>query len=48
MNTYHFEVKMKVRVEAFDSADAFDALQDELAIGEYGAVTVTECEYKEK
>lgn len=47
-NEYFYEVKLKVKVAAFTPEDAWDALQDELAIGEIGAVTVMECEYKEK
>lgn len=46
MKTFQYVVTLKVEVEAFDEADAFDALQDEIAIGEVGAVTITECEYE--
>jgi len=47
MNTYKYTVKLTVEVEAFDESDAWDAVQEAFGIGETGAVTVTDCEYKE-
>lgn len=47
MEQYKYSVKLTVEVEAFDEGDAWDALQDAFGIGETGAVTVTNCEYKE-
>jgi hypothetical protein len=48
METYKYEVILEVEVEAFDESDAWDAVQDAFGIGETGAVTVTDCEYREK
>lgn len=47
MNTYEYEIKLKVKVEAFDESDAWDAVQDVFGIGDELGVTVTECDYKE-
>lgn len=47
MEAYKYTVKLTVEVEAFDEGDAWDALQDAFGVGETGAVTVTNCEYKE-
>lgn len=47
MDTFQYEIKLKVEVEAFDESDAWDAVQEAFGIGETGAVTVTDCEYKE-
>lgn len=47
MNTYKYEVKLFVEVEAFDSADAWNAVQDAYGIGEEFGISVTDCEYRE-
>lgn len=47
MNTFEYQVKVTVVVEAFDEGDAFEALQDAFGVGETGAVSVVECEYQE-
>ena len=47
MDKFKYTVKLTVEVEAFDEGDAWDALQDAFGVGETGAVTVTNCEYKE-
>jgi hypothetical protein len=47
MNTYTYELKVTVKVEAFDDSDAWDAVQEAFGVGETGAVTVVECQYKE-
>ena len=48
MNTYSYNIKLTVSVEAFDDSDAWEALQDVFAVGEQGGgVSVEECEYKE-
>lgn len=47
MNTYEYEVTLKVEVEAFDESDAWDAVQDAFGAGEAMGVNVIECEYKE-
>lgn len=46
MNTYVYEVRLKVEVNAFDESDAWDALQDAFGPGEELGVNVTDCEYK--
>lgn len=47
METFKYQVKLTVEVEAFDESDAWDAVQDAFGIGEELGVTVTDCEYKE-
>jgi hypothetical protein len=47
MNTYEYEVTLKVEVEAFDESDAWDAIQDAFGAGDQYGVNVIECEYKE-
>jgi hypothetical protein len=47
MNTFKYEVKLVVEVEAFDDSDAWEALQDTFGIGENSGITVTDCEYRE-
>lgn len=48
MEKFTYNVSLTVEVEAFDDSDAWDAIQEAFGVGETGAVTVTECEYKEK
>ena len=48
MDKYEYTVQLKVEVEAFDDSDAWDAIQEAFGVGTTGAVTVTDCEYKEK
>lgn len=48
METYKYEVVLEVEVDAFDESDAWDAVQEAFGVGHTGAVTVTDCEYKEK
>lgn len=48
MDKFVYTVKLTVEVEAFDDSDAWDAVQETFGVGETGAVTVTECEYKEQ
>lgn len=47
MNSFKYEVKLVVEVEAFDESDAWEALQDNFGIGESSGVIVTDCEYRE-
>lgn len=47
METYKYAVALMVEVEAFDEADAFDAIQEMFGVGSTGAVTVTQCDYEE-
>ena len=47
METYKYQVKLEVTVEAFDESDAWSAVQDSFGIGEDLGLTVTKCEYKE-
>lgn len=47
MNTYQYEVTLKVEIEAFDESDAWDAVQDAFGRGDNLGVNVIECEYKE-
>lgn len=48
MDKFKYQIVLTVEVEAFDDSDAWDAVQDAFGIGTTGAVTVTDCEYKEK
>lgn len=48
MEKYVYQIKMEVEVEAFDESDAWEAIEETFGIGNTGAVTVTQCEYKEK
>lgn len=47
MNTFKYEVKLTIEVEAFDEADAWEAVQDNFGVGENYGVTVVDCEYRE-
>lgn len=47
MDRFKYTVRLTVEVEAFDDSDAWDAIQDAFGVGNTGAVTVTECQYKE-
>jgi hypothetical protein len=47
MNTYQYEVTLKVEIEAFDESDAWDAVQDAFGAGSQPGINVIECEYKE-
>lgn len=47
MDKFKYTVRLTVEVEAFDESDAWDAIQEAFGIGETGAVTVSECTYKE-
>lgn len=47
MDKFKYTVRLTVQVEAFDESDAWDAIQEAFGIGETGAVTVSECTYKE-
>lgn len=48
MKKYVYTIKLEVEVEAFDDSDAWDAVQDAFGVGATGAVTVTDCEYREQ
>ena len=47
METFVFQIKMTVEVEAFNYSDALDAVQDVFSIGEEAGLVVTKCEYKD-
>lgn len=47
MDKFKYTVRLVVEVEAFDESDAWDAVQDAFGVGDTGAVSVTECVYKE-
>jgi hypothetical protein len=47
MDKFKYTLRLTVVVEAFDESDAWEAVQEAFGIGETGAVTVTECTYKE-
>lgn len=47
MEKYRYKISITVEVEAFDESDAWDAVQEAFGVGETGAVTVTDCTYKE-
>lgn len=40
MNTFEFAVELKVKVEAYDEADALDLLEDTFGLGEDCGVTI--------
>lgn len=42
METYEFEVTLKVRVEAYEQSDAEDAVSDVFATGDELGLTVTD------
>lgn len=48
MDKYEYTVILKVSIDAFDESDAWEAVQDAFGVGDTGAVSVTQCEYKEK
>lgn len=48
METYVYEVKLTVQVPAFSEDDAWEAIQDNFGVGEYGDVSVTDCEWEYK
>jgi hypothetical protein len=47
MDKFKFKITIWAEVEAFDNADALDALRDVIATGTEGAVEITEAEYRE-
>lgn len=47
METFEFEVKLKVRVQAFDESDALDTIMDAFAVGENCGTLVVDCEYSD-
>lgn len=48
MNTYTFTLEVKVEVEAYNEADAEDAVQDVFGRGEDCGITVTDLKITEK
>jgi hypothetical protein len=48
MDKFCYTVKLKVEVNAFNDADAFDIIQDTFGIGDELGVRVVECEYHEE
>jgi hypothetical protein len=47
VDTFKWKVELEVEVQAFNESDAWDALQDEFAVGEQMGFKVTACEFKE-
>jgi hypothetical protein len=47
METFEFDIKLRVQVQAFDESDALDTVMDVYAVGENCGTTVTDCEYLE-
>ena len=47
MNKFKYKVSLVVEVEAFDSSDAWEAVQDAFGIGDNMGITVIDCEYEE-
>lgn len=47
MNTFKYRVILEVEVEAFDEADAWEAVQDAFGLGENCGTKVVDCEYTE-
>jgi hypothetical protein len=45
MNTYEFEVVLKVKVEAFSETDAKEMLEDNFGQGDDCGVTIESTEY---
>jgi len=45
---FKYTVKLEIEIDAYDESDAWDAVQEAFGIGSTGAVTVTDCEYREK
>lgn len=48
MEKFRYRVVLDVEIEAFDSADAWEAVQDAYGIGEDAGILVTNCKYEEK
>lgn len=48
MNRYRYTVTLEVEVEAFDSGDAMEMLQDAFGLGENCGTQIVECEYEIK
>lgn len=47
METYTYEVRLTVEMEALDSSDAWEAVQDAFGLGDNCGVRVVDCEYTE-
>ena len=47
METYEFELKLKVQVNAYNEADALETVMDAFGVGENYGTTVVDCEYSE-
>lgn len=47
METFIYEVKMRVEVPAFNESDALSTLMDTYAVGDNCGTTVVDCEYKD-
>jgi hypothetical protein len=47
METFKFEVTLKVEIPAFNESDALSTLMDTYAVGENLGTTVVDCEYKD-
>lgn len=47
MKKFKYEVELAVEVEAWDEADAWEALQDVFSVGDQYGIKVVECEYRE-
>jgi len=44
MNRFKYKVTLEVEVEAFDSTDALDAIQDVFGLGEQNGVEIVDFE----
>ena len=47
MNTFEYEVVLKVKVEAYDESDAKDLLEDAFGLGEDCGVTIESATFNE-
>jgi hypothetical protein len=47
METFEYEVKLKVQVKAFNESDGLDSVMDAFAVGENCGTTIVDCEYSD-
>lgn len=47
MDTFEYEVTLRVKVDAFDENDAWEMVQDAYGLGENCGTNVVDCEYKD-
>jgi hypothetical protein len=45
MKEFYYDLKLRVKIPAFDEDDAWEAIQDTFGVGETNGIEVLECEW---